>query len=388
MSGSGFLLSPRHLAWDDGETLAMLGVPAGDLIELQGELRASFHSGRVTPNLRAAAMLDPALAELVDALGGGALVPLTRASMLRGAGYQQLFIELTAQCNERCVHCYAESGPERSEALDVETVCAAIDDAAELGFPYVQLTGGDPLISPACLVAARHARAAGISRLEVYTNGLALGGKLYEALRDLDVDFAFSFYSSDENEHDAITQTPGSHGRTLEAIRRVNRDGLQCRASIVVMEQNRDSVEATVACLQDAGVAAERIGMDVQRTVGRGLLTIRRSEASVPAALQLSTPGPASPRPPSAGHRAPGALGFGGRAALSYDGIVFPCIFTRSWPLGDVRQRRLAEILSDTRAVQFDRATLLEGMSRHHEQLSCWECRLRASMLGDGARSA
>jgi len=385
----GYFLAPRYLAWDDGETLAVLGVPDGDLIELQGELRRGFHEGEVSANLRAASLLDSSLAQLASAMADGAPQPLTRAALLRGAGYEQLFIELTAQCNEHCVHCYAESSPERREALDLETLRAVIDDAASVGFESVQLTGGDPLISAHCLEAARHVREAGIARLEIYTNGLALGGQLYDALRELQPAFAFSFYSSDADEHDAITRTPGSQRRTLEAIRRVAADGLSCRASIVVMEDNRDSVEATVACLGEVGVSPERIGIDVQRSVGRGLLTIRRSEArtaTTPIEPVSGDRGPSMAPAAGAGHRAPGSHGFGGRAAVSYDGTVFPCIFTRSWPLGDVRQRRLREILMDGRELSLDRDAIIEGMSRHHDQLSCWECRMRASMLGGDVR--
>ena len=37
--------------------------------------------------------------------------------LLLGDGLDLLFIELTAQCNERCLHCYAEAEPARAEEI-------------------------------------------------------------------------------------------------------------------------------------------------------------------------------------------------------------------------------------------------------------------------------
>ena len=159
--------------------------------------------------------------------------PLTRARCCAVMATATL-PRLTARCNERCTHCYAESSPDRTEALSEAVVMSALDDAAELGFARVQLTGGDPLVSDLCVPAAAHASKLGIAQVEVYTNGLALIGRTYEQLAALGVRLAFSFYSHDPATHDAITRTPGSHRRTLAAIHRSVRDGLDVRVSVIV----------------------------------------------------------------------------------------------------------------------------------------------------------
>src|SRR5262245_139747 len=181
------------------------------------------------------ARCDPSVARLHAALQEARLQPLDRATLLRGSGYGQLFIELTARCNERCVHCYADSSPEREEALDEATVHAALADGRKLGFPRVQLTGGDPLISPLSAAAAAQASALGYQQVEIYTNRLGLAERLLAELAAQQVAFAFSFYSADPAIHDAITRTPGSQRRTLDAIARVQAAGLAARVSIIVM---------------------------------------------------------------------------------------------------------------------------------------------------------
>jgi MoaA/NifB/PqqE/SkfB family radical SAM enzyme len=70
-----------------------------------------------------------------------------------------------------------------------------------------------------------------------------------------------------------------------------------------------------------------------------------------------------------------------GRIAVTYDGQVVPCIFDRSRPLGDVRRQRLREILLAAAPLRLERDRVLAGAGWQHEQLACWECRLRAALL-------
>lgn len=382
------LVPPAFLLARTGAELRVHDVLRGASLELQGAAAdaalAVGPAGPATPSaqraLEALSRFEPTgtLQALCAALERHAPRPLTRAALLRGDGYGQLFVELTARCNERCTHCYAESSPERSEALSEAVVMGALDDAAALGFTRVQLTGGDPLVSELCVPAARHARAAGIGDVEVYTNGLALIGRTYEQLAALGVRFAFSFYSHDAATHDAITRTPGSHRRTLAAIARAARDGLAVRASVIVMDENRDHLSGAIAALREAGVPEDAIGADVQRSVGRGLMTIRPKEAR----LDELVPGR------GAGHRAQAAAlepeqpDPSGRAALAYDGTVYPCIFSRAFPLGRLPEQRLRDVLSDEAPLAVDLEQLSREYSDRQAQLACWDCRLRATVLG------
>lgn len=372
-AGRAFYLPPAWVALDDGERLDLLECGAGDRLELTGVLRAALLAGERPAALATMASCDALVGRLSEALADHALQPLDRAALLRGSGFGQLFVELTARCNERCVHCYAESSPERDEALDEPTLAAVLEDGRALGFVRVQLTGGDPLISPLLLTAVERAHALGYPKIEVYTNGLALGDRLLEQLVPHQVSFAFSFYSADPAIHDAITRTPGSQRRTLDAIERTLAAGLTARVSIIVMDQNQATVEATRALLIERGVPEELIGMDVQRSVGRGLMTISPKASGIAG--------------PLGGHRQAPEWPFEGKAAVSYDGMVFPCIFSRSFPLGSVRERRLVEILRDPVQLGVDFARMLREQTQRVAQLACWDCRVRAALLASQPQS-
>lgn len=278
-----------------------------------------------------------------------------------------LFLELTGQCNERCVHCYAESAPEVTEQLDEQTATRVVREAAALGFQRLQLTGGDPLLCRFVPALAAEGRAAGIPTVEVYTNGLALDDERLTALGQLGVRFAFSFYSHDPERHDAMTRVPGSQGRTASAIERAVRSGAGVRVAIIALDDDPGHLERTRAFLAALGVKPGAIGADRVRLVGRG------EETGFTGAWAPGTGQGAHGGGPSAGGDGP-RLTWPGKLCVSYTGQVYPCIFSRWLPLGDIRRQSLREILDGLRARARDSAPA----ERLAERLTCFDCRLTA----------
>ncbi len=364
-----FYVPPRWFGRTAGNRLELSEAVFGHRVVLEGRAAESFvDRGRLDEATRFFARHDPALASLESDLAASAPIPLTRKALLKGTGWGRLFVELTGRCNERCVHCYASAGPEVGEALDWPTIEEVLTDAKSVGFTSIQLTGGDPLVSEHCLAAAKRVRELGFEELEVYTNGLALRGSLYEGLRDLDASFAFSVYSADPEVHDAITQVPGSLARTSEAIARAAGDGLTVRVGIVAMEQNAAGIEATRQHVIGLGVPPHKAAWDSAREVGRGDAFAGESQGAHGGDGDPSN-APPTPR-------------FSGRAAVAYDGTVYPCIFSRGADLGNVRTRRLREILEDDAPIVPQRRL---DVVEEKVELSCWECRLRNDFLRGAA---
>jgi MoaA/NifB/PqqE/SkfB family radical SAM enzyme len=346
------------------------GVDGRLRLALDGELAGLVERdpAAAADRLASLSILDPRLSEVADALRAHAPRAWNRANLLRGIGWDTIFLELTARCNEACAHCYASSHPERDEALPRETILEVIDAAARMGFRRVQLTGGDPLVSAHCAEAAERARALGIPEIEVYTNGLALHGETFDRLARANASFAFSFYSHREEAHDAITRRPGSHARTTSAIDRAVKAKLAVRASIVVLEQNAGDVAETRALLSRLGV--ETIGVDYVRAVGRGLEEHDPSLADA-AFTGLDHAG-----------RGEGAAGWGGKIAVRADGAVVPCIFDRDLVLGSVLEASLDSILDAEVEIPPPAVASPEAVDRAAERLACYDCRLVSIALG------
>jgi len=366
---TSYFLPNDWILWQSQGSLEALKLSTGDRIQLEGTPAMDGSTIELSESVwDSLARFEPLVGQLRGRLQEQALQPLTRETVLRGSGWRQLFVELTAKCNEQCVHCYAESAPSRTEALRWPELRNVLEDAKGLGFALVQLTGGDPLISPHCVRAVEYAAEIGIPQVEIYTNGLALRGKTYERLRELSPSFAFSFYSHDPEAHDAITQTPGSHERTTRAIRRAIEDGLKVRVGVISMMQNRRDVPKTLEYLLTLGVHQDAIGFDQMREVGRGEAT---ATASAAPPMGIQTGGVETKRLRS----------FGGTAAVSYEGTVYPCIFSRHLPLGTIHDAALAAILTSAEPVASRKRNLLTARARWGEKLSCWECQTRSALL-------
>ena len=365
---TGYFLPDDWILWQSEGLLEAIKLSSGEQIRIEGEVELGSSKGRLSASVwNSLARFEPLVGQLRTRLEERALQPLTRAAVLRGAGWRQLFLELTAKCNEQCVHCYAESSPARTEALAWTDIRAVLEDAKALGFGLVQLTGGDPLISPHCIRAVELAHELGIPRVEIYTNGLALRERTYERLRELAPSFAFSFYSHDPETHDAITQTPGSHVRTSRAIRRALADGLNVRVGVVSMKQNQHDASRTYEYLRSLGLPQGSIRFDRMRDVGRGQPT--SPEAHAPVGIQAGGVESQKPRD------------FGGSAAVSYDGKVYPCIFSRHLLLGSIRGTSLEAILTSAEPIASRKKSLLSAEEQWGGKLSCWECRARSALL-------
>jgi AdoMet-dependent heme synthase len=278
--------------------------------------------------------------------------------LLAPRGFGHLFLELTGQCNERCVHCYASAAPEVEEALDWPLIERVLREAQKSGFTSVQFTGGDPLLSPHLLAAARLAFELKLA-IEVYTNGLAFREEIARALSAVGSRLAFSFYSFDPKVHDAVTGTPGSQERTLRAILLGVKVGMSLRVAIIATAANGDQVERTRTFLIDQGVPESAVRASREVAVGRGSFRQDQADFAWGGTHAVTTT-----------RR--------GKLCVTYQGKVVPCIFDRTTVLGDVRTEALSDIVTrDVNELHFPKR-----LRSANEELSCGDCRFRRSLLG------
>ena len=310
----------------------------------------------------------------------------TPSKLLLGSGLGMLFIELTDRCNESCIHCYAESAPERSARLSREEIQGVLEEARKLGEPAVQFTGGDPLLHPDLCFAVQTARDLGYETLEIYTNGLALNEALLAKLLPFNPSFAFSIYSHDAAIHDAITQTPGSLLRTLKAMRRVQAAGLPLRVGMILMSENRGMEEATFAFLQkELGLDDTQFGTDVVRSTGRGEFMPENQEnishlQRFRHRTDIPQEGVPSPREKTEEH-----VLRHGKLCISSNGDVFPCIFSRRTKLGNIRKQSLSDMLASLDRRPLSRPSK-ENWQQCRESLSCSDCQAIAYLLQDAGQ--
>jgi sulfatase maturation enzyme AslB (radical SAM superfamily) len=230
-----------------------------------------------------------------------------------------LWLELTNQCNLKCLHCYSESSPVSTERdiLGESDYATLLEEAFELGCRRVQFIGGEPTLNRRLPSLIARASQLGY-RIEVFTNLLHLGDELLRTFVQYRVAIATSMYADTSDVHDLITQTPGSHKRTIANIERLLESGLQVRAGVIAMGENSKALDSTFSMLRALGVVD--INLDHVREFGRG------------------NTGRSCSMEKLCGNCANNIL------AVGPDGLVAPCIMSKQWSVGSVLSTSLKQI--------------------------------------------
>jgi MoaA/NifB/PqqE/SkfB family radical SAM enzyme len=229
-----------------------------------------------------------------------------------------MWLEITGRCQLRCIHCYADSGPEGGHgtmaAADWQRV---IGEAADVGVQLVQFIGGEPTLHPALPGLVGRALARDLE-VEVFTNLVHMTPALWETFSQPRVRLATSWYTDNPAEHAAITGGQ-SYARTRDGIVEALRRSIPLRVGVVSIHDGQRTQEARAALI---ALGVTDIGSDDLRKVGRG------ARGQVPGTGQLC------------GHCANGNL------AVAPDGTVWPCVFARWLPLGNVRKTSLRDVIA------------------------------------------
>jgi MoaA/NifB/PqqE/SkfB family radical SAM enzyme len=232
----------------------------------------------------------------------------------RGIRLQRIWAELTGNCQLECIHCYAESGPSGSHGkLTAQQWMKTVDEAKTLGASMVQFIGGEPTMHPQFPSILRHAVSTGIE-VEVYTNLVHVTDEVWDLLTAPNVSLAFSYYSKDAAPHNAVTKR-NSHAATRRNAAKAISLRIPIRAGVI--DAGTGQVDGAKEDLRTLGIT--KIGVDRIRAVGRG---------GGNDAAELCG---------RCGH---------GVAAISPDGDVWPCVFSRWMPVGNVLTSSLTEIMA------------------------------------------
>lgn len=251
-----------------------------------------------------------------------------------------LWLELTAKCNNRCLHCYSESDIHSEEtavphARWLELLC----EARAEGATGVQLIGGEPLLYSSWQELVEKAAALQYQYIEIFTNATLIREEDIDFFKRHHVHVATTIYAAHAAVHDSVTKNPGSFERTLSAVKRMLAAGVPVRIASIIMKVNEAEAENILRLCQQLGVDPQP--PDVIRPTGRGdddsLLpeNYRRLPVRPPFAVDPGDFFQAQCINPC----------LAGKIAVTANGDVFPCIFARSMVCGNILQTPLRDVI-------------------------------------------
>lgn len=144
-------------------------------------------------------------------------------------------IEITAECNYRCVHCYLSgeraSNSRKADKVELELFKKICDQLRKEGCIWLLITGGEPLSHPDFYHMWRYAYKIGL-RLHLFTNGSLITERHLELFyKYLPESIEISIYSLNRETYEKITGSSAGFDKLMEIIpmlsRRLNNLGLK-----------------------------------------------------------------------------------------------------------------------------------------------------------------
>jgi radical SAM protein with 4Fe4S-binding SPASM domain len=150
-------------------------------------------------------------------------------------------LEITTQCNLKCLHCYNEGN--MTEELPASFWKGVIDQIVEEGCLFLLITGGDPLIRPDFLEIYEHARKRGVI-VTIFSNGTLINKdhlKLFKELPPALIEI--TLYGIKEETYEKITGVKGSFKMCMEGIDMLTEAGLHIRLKTVILQENMEEFQ-------------------------------------------------------------------------------------------------------------------------------------------------
>ncbi len=177
-----------------------------------------------------------------------------------------LQIEITPNCNLRCVHCYlgfAHASRNTQKTLSTEIICNVINEFTKLGGLHITFTGGEALLNKDLIPLLACASKNDLS-ITLLTNGTLFTEEFVQTLYRYNLaKVQLSLYSMVEAEHDAITQIKGSCSRTKHAVNLLLKYHIPVQLACVVMKENQNSFVSVVKFAREHNLVA-KVGNTIQ----------------------------------------------------------------------------------------------------------------------------
>ena len=158
-------------------------------------------------------------------------------------------LEITRQCNLRCLHCYLSAGKMDGDELSCGEIKQLLNSVKEEGGVSVAIGGGEPLMRADCLEIVEHALSCGLL-VSLGTNATLIDGDMALRLAELPIKIQISLDGVTETVHDGIRGS-GSYARAVNGIDELVRAG-KADDMVIAFTAMKNNVHEATAIVQFA----------------------------------------------------------------------------------------------------------------------------------------
>ena len=301
-----------------------------------------------------------------------------------------VLFEVTHRCNLGCQHCYLTEGPvgrprPTRDELTLDEVRRALDQLAQAGTLFLTLSGGEVFMRRDFLDIVAHARSLSFS-VTIFTTGTLLTPETAARLASLHpLSVEVSIYSARSEIHDRVTRIPGSHARSLRALRLLKEHDVIILIKSPIMVLNSGEYHGIVELAEELGAGYGFDPMLIPRrdgdttplrlVAGRDVMHAFFSDPVL--AKEFFQPVKCLPQPGEE------LCGTGRRTCLiSPYGDVFPC-GVHPVPAGNLREKSFHEIWTGSPLLRELRTKTVDDLRNGAKSLAGFRCSALA-LIEDG----
>lgn len=189
-------------------------------------------------------------------------------SLVDNYSLQGAYIELTSECNLRCLHCYNESGVLRNliNMKEYENILNSLPNGEDT---TVTLSGGEPLLHPLIWEFVKKLDEKEFGRKLMITNATLITPEIAKALKAHNLSIQVSLNGSCPDTHDKLCGK-GNFDKTIKGLKYLLDAGLAERVLIrcMVSAFNITDVKKMIKMLAEQGI--KHIDLATLTLLGRG----------------------------------------------------------------------------------------------------------------------
>lgn len=275
------------------------------------------------------------------------------------------WIEVTEQCNLRCIHCYDESCIQNIQRMEIEDFIYVIDELLQVNIKKIQIIGGEPLILGSELTTMLEYCCNKMDFVEIFTNATLINDEWCKLFKNKGIAVAVSVYSYEQFMHEKVTQVKGSFDYTIRGIKLLKKYNIKYRVANVLLKDIEIGVQNT-----DLFKLSKK--RDVVRLTGRAkkeLLTVELlkkrliTKESFSKKLNKNT----------ISRMIYGHNCFSRRLYIASDLAVYPCVMERRIKHGNMRNTKLLEVIQES--ILCYNKNNIEECSECEFRYCCHDCR-------------
>lgn len=247
------------------------------------------------------------------------------------------WIEVTNLCNLRCIHCYSDKNTPTLGSMTLGDFSSVIYELKTAGVERIQIIGGEPLLLNKTLKKMFAMALPVFDQVSVYTNATLINREWANFFSKNRIKVNTTVYSYSAEEHDRVTQNPGSHELVNKGIQSLKNARVEYLVSCVKMKGIK------IGCKNiDLYDLSDRY--DVVRICGRAKLNLLNYELlkkkiitkkyfSRPLRNDLSSL-------LVSGHNC-----FSEKIYISHNLKVYPCVMERGFNYGSLKNHSLNDVI-------------------------------------------